>query len=195
MSDEQIGEYEFKEGTLYVKTHRSKLSVEGPWNERRVDATAVLHVSSSPAFKWLEADGALVIRGRKYRVHTGRIRTTEEYTKRSGLTTQWRADGNLSFREFLNDNGVPVTWDTATYTRLDAMVSEACDKYVADFPGWEEHCLRLAIDSEVDRNEGKIRELREELDKYTGRRDRFAALLELRQPNAGHISINDLDGR
>lgn len=185
--------YDFKGGTLYVQVHAAELSLQGPWRDQQVEAKPALLISSNPECRYRSPE-SVKIRGREYRVHTGRT-PVGAHERRDGRVTAWTAHSGLSYRAYLNDNDVPVSWDTATARQLDAMVDEACDRFAADFPEWQELSIRLAVESLRDRAESEASTLRESLAKVTAKRDRLAAALELDVVTADTVNPSDLDRR
>lgn len=179
--------YEFKEGELFVATFPAHLSVEGRNGERHVEAKPVLLVCSDKGGRqaWYGDEkkraeiGCVTIRGREYRIHTGRTpnRHPFEHARRTGVTVRWLNEPSLSYKQYLNDAGQSIDYDTATYKRLDDMVTEACDRYVSDFPEWEYVSVRLAVEELAERATGRVEEIRRDLVDAQAKCDRLGKAL------------------
>jgi hypothetical protein len=194
--DRNVKSYPVKGGTLYVGLYAATLEVTGRWEVRKVTGTPALMIASHPEFHYrnVESDAGVTIRGRVYRVHTGRTPSTP-YQNRVGRERTWQVHGSLNYNQFLNDQGQPIAWDSKTAEQLSTMVDEVCDLYVAEFPEWRNDSIRLAVDSLRDSAESKVKSLHEEMEKQQAKVDRLAALLAKRTLNPGSININDIDRR
>lgn len=186
--------YEFREGTLYVALYAAELKLEGRWMQEKVVSIPALAISSHPEFKYRTGPGAIKIRGRLYQVHTGR-RATERHTSRDGRVRTWTGDHRMSYNQFINDNDLPVGWDSATSKRLDVMVDEACERFAVDVPDWQSLSVRLAVEGLRDKAQGEINRLQAELLTAGEKRDRLAAVLDLDVIPDKAIAGRDVDRR